>query len=130
VKGIVGLVDVDVEPEGLVPINDSNDVLTLDMVEVFPEFPGGEEKFYKYLKDNIVYPKEAIKKGIKGTVLVRFVVKKDGGIADVVVTRSPSKLLSDEAIRVIQFMPRWNPGKQDGKPVNVYFVLPVNFQLD
>ena len=108
---------------------------TSDGEEIFyfcdemPKFLGGQKELEKFLADNIVYPKEAIEKRIEGTVLVRFVVRKDGKISDITLLRSPHKLLSEEAIRVVKKMSKWKPGTQEGMPVNVYFILPIEFQL-
>jgi len=101
-----------------------------DVVEILPEFPGGEGELYKYLQSNIVYPPQAREIGIQGQVKLRFVVNRNGSISEITVQRSPNKLLSDEAIRVIKEMPKWVPGKQNGKAVNVYFILPVDFKLN
>ena len=114
---------------------DSNYRETLmGIAEIFPEFPGGEVELEKFLKDNIVYPKEAKEAAIEGRVMVRFTINKDGTISDVTVARSPHKLLSDEAVRVIQAMPKWIPGKQfinnEWEPANVRFVLPIDFKLN
>jgi len=99
-------------------------------VEVLPQYPGGEKELEKYLNTNVVYPRAAREVGIEGTVSVRFVVNRSGVVSDVTIKKSPSKILSDEAIRVIKAMPKWIPGKQNGKEVNVYFELPINFQLN
>lgn len=94
-----------------------------------PEFPGGQAKLMEYLKNNITYPIEARDMGIEGKVYVGFVVKADGSISDVNVRRGVHQLLDREAIRVIKSMPKWTPGKQNGKPVNVQMTLPVKFTL-
>jgi len=101
-----------------------------DVVEILPEYPGGEGELDKYLRSNIVYPRIARDNLIEGRVMVRFVVRQDGSISDVTIQRSPHKSLSDEAIRVVKTMPKWLPGKQNGKAVNVYFVLPIDFKLN
>jgi len=98
-------------------------------VEVMPKFPGGQAALLKFLSDNIVYPKEAQDKGIQGKVQLRFVVKPDGSIDDIQVIKSLNPILDNEAVRVLKLMPNWIPGKQTGKPVYVYFSLPVMFKL-
>ena len=98
-------------------------------VEQLPEFPGGDNALRKFLIDNLTYPNLARSLGIDGLVEVSFVVNKDGAISDVTVARSPHQSLSDEAIRVVKLMPNWKPGMQDGKVVNVKFVLPIEFYL-
>ena len=100
-----------------------------DVVEQSPEYPGGPEALMRYLSDNIRYPVIAQENGIQGRVIVRFVVNKNGEISDVKVLRGVDPSLDKEAERVVKSMPKWIPGKQNGKAVNVYFTLPVNFVL-
>ncbi len=83
----------------------------------------------KFLGDNIKYPDGARAKGIEGKVIVRFVVNKTGKIVDPVILRSPDTTLSAEALRVVNMMPPWVPGKSKGKKVSVYFTLPISFKL-
>ena len=95
-----------------------------------PAFPGGTHAMYKYLADNIKYPAEAKAAGKQGRVMVQFVVRKDGSVSDVSVAKSAGNLLLDnEAVRVVSSMPKWNPGTQGGKPVNVQYTIPVQFNL-
>ena len=95
-----------------------------------PAFPGGTHAMYKYLADNIKYPAEAKVAGKQGRVMVQFVVRKDGSISDVSVAKSAGNtLLDNEAVRVVSSMPKWNPGTQGGKPVNVQYTIPVQFNL-
>ncbi len=98
-------------------------------VDINPEFPGGEEEFYKYLSKNIKYPKKDRRKGITGRVFLTFVVTDVGGIRDARVLRGVSKAIDEEALRVINSMPKWKPGTQNGTPVNVQFNIPINFTL-
>ena len=95
-----------------------------------PAFPGGTHAMYKYLADNIKYPAEAKAAGKEGRVMVQFVVRKDGSISDVSVAKSAGNLsLDKEAVRAVSSMPKWNPGTQGGKPVNVQYTIPVQFKL-
>ena len=94
-----------------------------------PEFPGGVEAMMKYIYANIQYPKEAIENGIQGRVTVQFVVSKTGAIEDINVIGKLDPVCDKEAVRVIQGMPKWIPGKQNGKAVPVYFIVPVIFKL-
>ena len=95
-----------------------------------PTFPGGTHAMYKYLADNIKYPDEAKAAGKQGRVMVQFVVRKDGSISDVSVVKSAGNLsLDKEAVRAVSSMPKWNPGTQGGKPVNVQYTMPVQFKL-
>jgi protein TonB len=94
-----------------------------------PEFPGGQSALMKYLSENIRYPVIAQENGIEGRVICSFVVERDGSITDVQVVRGVDPSLDREAVRVIQSMPKWKPGKQRGKPVRVRFTLPIVFRL-
>ena len=94
------------------------------------EFPGGEEAYFKWLGDNIKYPKDCLKKKIEGRVFVSFVVEKDGSITDVKTLRSPHKSLSKEAERVVKAMPKWKPGRFNNEPVRVRYTLPIAFKMD
>lgn len=99
------------------------------VVEEQPEFPGGNTAMMKFLGDNIKYPVIAQENGIQGRVITNFVVEKDGSITDVQVVRGVDPSLDKEAVRVIQSMPKWKPGKQRGSSVRVRFTLPVVFRL-
>ena len=101
----------------------------LDVVEVMPEFPGGSKAMMSYLAENIKYPKEAENAGMQGRVIVQFVVDTDGSIEDAKVVRAVDPLLDKEAIRVINAMPKWKPGMQDGKEVRVKYTVPIAFRL-
>lgn len=98
-----------------------------EVVEEDPQFPGGVEALYKYLAENIVYPMQAKDNNISGRVYVSFVVEKDGSISDPKVLRNIGAGCGEEAVRVVQNMPRWTPGKNRGKPVRTRYNLPVNF---
>lgn len=97
--------------------------------EEAPEFPGGVEALYAYLRSNLNYPKQAAEAGIGGKVFVYFVIGKDGEIKDIKLMNSVGGGCDEEALRVVQAMPAWKPGKQRGKAVNVSFHLPVYFNL-
>lgn len=105
------------------------DSIVFEVVEEMPNFPGGQQALMQYLAKNIKYPAEAHAKGTQGRVIVSFVVKKDGSIADIKVVRSVDPYLDKEAARVIAAMPTWKPGKQRGQAVNVRFTVPVSFRL-
>jgi TonB family protein len=94
---------------------------------------GGDEAMMKYLKENIVFPKDAEDKGLEGTVFVDFIVLEDGSVLEVSVEDAPGEEVDqsfrDEAIRVVNSMPKWTPGHQGGKPVDVKFSLPITFQI-
>lgn len=101
-----------------------------DQVEQMPTFPGGTQEFFKYFGHEMKYPKDAFEKKISGKVVVDFVVEKDGSISNVKINKSIYPSLDAEAKRVVEAMPKWNPGKQDGKLVRVKFTMPVSFSLD
>lgn len=98
-------------------------------VEQPPQFPGGDVELMKYLNGNIKYPAVAAENGIQGQVVLRFVVDKDGNISNIEVLKTLDASCDREAIRVVKSMPRWIPGKQNGRNVPVYFTLPVRFKL-
>jgi len=104
--------------------------MVFDVVEVMPQFPGGQIAMLQYLMKNIKYPEQAMKEGIQGRVAVRFIVEKDGSISDVKPVLSVHPLLNKEAVRVVKSMPKWSPGKHNGKPVRVRFNLPIMFKLN
>ena len=99
------------------------------IVEEMPSFPGGEAAMMKYLANNIKYPAIAKDANIQGTVYVTFVVNEKGEVKDVKVLRSIGGGTDEEAIRVVQNMPKWKPGKQRGKAVKVQYNLPIRFTL-
>lgn len=108
------------------PVNDS----IYQQVDVMPEFPGGEKAMMQFIVDNITYPQSAKDKNIQGKVYVSFVVEKDGSVDQVKVMRSIGGGCDEEAVRVVKAMPKWVPGKKDGKNVRVNYVLPFVFKLN
>jgi TonB family protein len=116
-------------PKGKKPkVENNNPIFTL--VEEMPQFPGGNDSLLVFIQYNVVYPKDAIENDIQGKVFVRFVVYDTGEIGNIEVMKSVHPSLDDEAVLVIAEMPLWQPGKQQGKPVNCYYNIPVNFRLD
>lgn len=100
------------------------------VVEHMPEFPGGAPELYQYLARNIKYPKSAMERKVQGRVISQFVVKKDGSITDVKIVKGVDAELDAEAVRVISGMPKWKPGMQNGKAVDVKYTVPVTFRLN
>ena len=100
-----------------------------DVVEVMPSFPGGQSALMQYLGNNIQYPVEAQENGVQGRVIISFVVENDGGISHVKVAKSADPALDREAMRVVETMPKWIPGKQNGECVRVRYSVPVVFRL-
>jgi len=99
------------------------------VVEDMPEFPGGEMALRQYIAGAVKYPADAVKNGIQGKVYVTFVVAKDGSIASAKIARGVSPSLDAEALRVVNALPLWKPGKQRGQAVNVSYTVPINFKL-
>ena len=99
------------------------------IVEDMPEFPGGEWELRKYIASSVKYPEIAQKNGIQGKVYVTFVVTRNGDIANAAIARGTDPSLNREALRVVNSLPKWKPGKQRGQAVNVSFTVPINFVL-
>jgi len=118
-----------VEKENIQPksLNANEEVFFI--VEEMPEFPGGEQALRQHIAGAVKYPVNAQEKGIQGKVYVTFVVSKDGSIADVKIARGVDPSLDAEALRVVNSLPKWKPGKQKGQAVNVSYTVPINFKL-
>ena len=99
------------------------------VVETQPQFPGGEDSLYNFIYSNLRYPQVAKDNAIEGRVFLTFVVEKDGSITNVKIIRDIGGGCGHEAKRVVEMMPKWIPGKQNGKPVKVQFNLPIIFKL-
>ena len=99
------------------------------MVEQMPQFPGGDRELLSFIAKNLHYPTIAQENGIQGKVFVRFVVSATGDVKDVKVMRSLDPYCDKEAIRVIQSLPKWIPGRQNGRNVPVYYTVPITFKL-
>ena len=101
-----------------------------DAVEEMPEFNGGQLAMMEFLMNNMKYPQAAVKAKQQGKAVVGFVIRKDGTVSDVHITKSAGyAVLDEEAMRVVKSMPAWEPGKQKGKPVNVKYNVPITFRL-
>ena len=108
--------------------NENKDTI-LTAVEEVPQFPGGEYKLMKFVEDNIKYPPHAMKRGIKGRVIVRFAVLKNGKVCMAKIVKGIDPDLDKEALRVVSLFPTFSPPKMDGKPVNFWYTYPINFKL-
>jgi len=105
-------------------------VKAYDKVEQMPEFPGGNKELMKFINKNLEYPVFASAVNAQGMVVVGFVINREGKVTNPIILKSVHPDCDAEALRIIKLMPDWNPGIQDGKPVNVYFKLPFNFVLN
>ncbi|MBP3774096.1 MAG: energy transducer TonB [Bacteroidaceae bacterium] len=108
---------------------DDEEAKVFSFVEQMPQFPGGEAALMKYIADHLRYPSSAQDQNIQGLVMLRFVVTGTGEVGDVQVLKSLDPDCDREAIRVVQSLPKFTPGRQQGKPVNVWFQLPIRFEL-
>lgn len=106
----------------------SADTTTLLKVEIESEFPGGPQAWLRFLNANLVYPDKAVKKKIQGTVLLQFIVDKDGSISDLKALSGPP-LLAQAALEAMQHSPHWHPAVQNGKRVKSYKKQPIVFRL-
>lgn len=118
--------DIDIAVIGGQPV-DRDEVLMV--VDQMPRFPGGESALMKFITDNLKYPGEAVEEGIEGMVAIRFVVRKTGAVTDPAIIRGVNSSLNEEALRIVNMLPQWTPGKHNGKEVDVYYTLPVRFKL-
>ncbi|MFA7491789.1 MAG: energy transducer TonB, partial [Mariniphaga sp.] len=100
------------------------------IVEEMPEFPGGEPALRTFLTQNIHYPDIASKHGIQGKVYVTFIVSDEGDVVNARIARGVDPVLDQEALRVVNSLPRWKPGYMRGKPVDVSYTVPINFALE
>ena len=94
-----------------------------------PKFPGGDSELLTFFSENLVYPEIAKRAGVEGKVILSFIVDKNGNIIDVEVAKSIGAGCDEEAMRVLNIMPRWIPGKQNGNPVLTRIKIPVVFKL-
>lgn len=102
----------------------------LSVVEIMPEFKGGEAAMFNYFNKNIKYPQPAIDVDESGKVFVKFIINEDGSISDVEIAKGVFYALDNEALRIVKSMPSWSPGIQNGMKVKVKMVVPINFVLE
>ena len=132
VAEVLTVVEDDVKLDDVEIVSSEDDAASAQIftvVETMPEFPGGQGALLQYLAKSIKYPVIAQENGIQGRVSCSFVVNKDGSIVDAEVIRGVDPSLDKEALRVINSMPKWNPGMQRNKPVRVKYTVPVMFRL-
>jgi TonB family protein len=111
-------------------VQDINGEEVFFIVEEMPEFPGGDIALREFIAKSVNYPDAAAKSGKQGKVYVTFVVTKDGSVANATIARGVDPSLDAEAMRVVNSLPKWKPGKQRGKAVNVSYTVPINFKLE
>jgi TonB family protein len=100
-----------------------------DTTVQMPEFPGGLNELMKFIQNNLEYPSSASREGIQGKVYVRFIVDKNGRVKAPVILKSVHPLLDEEAKRIVNLMPLWKPGRKNGRAINVYYTLPIQFAM-
>jgi len=115
--------------ENVPVVNQSSEEPVYSTAEKMPEFPGGQTAMTKFIAENIKYPKEAKEKGIKGTVFINFIIDKEGNVTHSKVLKGIGGGCDEEALRVINMMPKWTPGEQVGKKVLVKINVPIRFVL-
>ncbi len=111
------------------PHTDMEEEIPYVVVEEMPLFPGGDSTLLAYIMNNTRYPESAKASGIQGRVIVRFCVTKTGGIDLISVLKGVSAELDSEAVRVVSTLPAFKPGRQGGKPVPVWYMVPITFSL-
>ena len=102
---------------------------TLDRIDTYPEFTGGNAAFIKFLTRNLRYPERAVERSIQGKVLVSFIIEKDGRLSNIKIIRGIGNGCDEESIRVLEKSPKWKPGVQNKQNVRVAYTLPINFSL-
>jgi TonB family protein len=119
---------LDTEPSQPTELNSSSSTEKNEYEK--PTFIGGDKALFQYIGENVRYPRDALKNKIEGKVIVEFVVKKDGSIANPKIKRGIDVDCDREALRVIKYMPKWNPGTVNGEPVDTPYYMPVSFTLE
>ena len=99
-------------------------------IEVMPEYPGGTNELMKYLQLSVQYPEDAIENRIEGKVYVKFIVDQNGEVQDPVIALGIYPSIDGTAIAIVKAMPKWIPGTQNGKPVDVFYTVPIFFSLE
>lgn len=118
------------EEEEVPPINlNEEDEEVLKVIEELPQYPGGAVEFMKWLTATLKYPDQALRRKIQGKVMISFIVNTDGTISDIKVIKNADKLLDAEALRVARLMPKWQPGKDKGKPCRSMIAIPIVFEI-
>jgi protein TonB len=122
--------DTESNEDEMIEIEDEYDDEFFMVVENMPEFPVGNLGLMKYIQKNVKYPPISKQYNITGKVYVSFIVEKSGYVSNVKIVRGVDKNLDAEAVRVVNSLPKYKPGKQRGKPARVMFTIPINFTLN
>ena len=109
------------------PEKDNKEFISIERLPMFPD--DGDSGLLKWVQSNLKYPEIAKKNGVQGRVVVQFVVKKDGSIGEIKVVRSVEPTLDEEAVRIVKMLPNFVPGEINGEPVDVWYTLPIKFNL-
>ena len=129
IENEVEIEETDTDEDEIVEIEEDDEEFFM-VVENMPEFPGGDLGLMKFIQKNVRYPAIAKEYNITGKVYVSFIVDKSGAVTNVKVVRGVDKNLDAEAVRVVNSLPKYKPGKQRGKPARVMFTIPINFTLN
>jgi protein TonB len=108
---------------------DATDTKLFQIVQQLPEYPGGMTALIEFLTKNLQYPNSSVRDSVQGKVTVEFIINKDGTVSDMKILRHLNKECDKEALRVLSMMKKWKPGIEHNKPVNVKFVVPIEFKL-
>jgi len=119
-----------VDEKMLKPSDTAEKDKVVTFTETMPEFPGGTEALYRYISKEVKYPENLKKLKIEARVISRFIINKEGEIENIQIVNKVEKEFAEETVRVLSKMPKWSPGLQMGKPVNVIFTLPISFKLN
>jgi protein TonB len=114
---------------GMADIPSETTIFPIDAIETYPEFPGGQEAFIKFLRRNLRYPGIAAENGIRGKVFLSFVIERNGNLSNIKVLRGIGSGCDEEAVRVLSKSPQWKPGVQNKQTVRVAYNIPINFSL-
>lgn len=145
-KAVIGQINSEGEESGMngLPLDNSgtggegisgsdgvgDNVYTFNLVEKYPEFPGGMNAFAKYLQKNLRYPASALENGISGRVTISFIVEKDGRLSDIKIIKGIGFGCDEEAMRVLKKSPLWIPGIQNKQKVRVQYIMPIVFRAE
>jgi protein TonB len=122
---------ISIQAQNNAGINDSiiSDSTIYYIVDILPEFPGGELKLNEFIRENLVYPEKALKMNIQGRVYISFVVEKDGSLTNLEILKGIGYGCDEEVLRLVKSMPKWIPGYEEGEVKRFQYYLPAEFKL-